>query len=584
MSWIFGYKKPVLDLPPQGAGNAGDGSSIPPDNTGNNRSSSGNSDSKSFAGRESIYKFDSTALERAAQAAKELERSQYANQAFDVVKMQEQTKQLEIQKQMKEYSQHEEEIRFKHQQQLNEEKRRMMNDETHHQNERAKFQDQLARKRMQDQAAEQARLQDEERRRQEDSVRKQEEMKQRSIEYAEQVRHQYEMKRLEAELKGKAQVERENREIYLEQIKLKAEEQRKTVLDSIKTAGTVVGTGITTLLENPSKILMATGGITLLALGVYSARGATQTAVKYLDSRLGKPSLIRETSRTTLLTTLRAPVKTIRRIFFSKAEDSLKGVVLDPNLESRLREIAISTRFTKKNYGLFRNLLMHGPPGTGKTLFAKKLAAHSGLDYAIMTGGDVAPLGRDAVTAIHKVFDWSQTSRRGLLLFIDEADAFLRKRATEKIGEDMRAALNAFLYRTGEQSSRFMLVLASNEPEQFDWAVNDRLDEMVQFALPTIAERRRMTYLYFDTYILKSAERRRPIKIGGFDFEKKCEELAQHTDGFSGREIAKLLAACQASAYASEDGTLTEEMIDKKLRDALESHRKKVQWRAEEER
>ncbi len=55
----------------------------------------------------------------------------------------------------------------------------------------------------------------------------------------------------------------------------------------------------------------------------------------------------------------------------------------------------------------------------------------------------------------------------------------------------------------------FMLVLASNEPEQFDWAVNDRLDEMVQFNLPSLAERRRMTYLYFDSYILKSAERRR---------------------------------------------------------------------------
>jgi len=36
-----------------------------------------------------------------------------------------------------------------------------------------------------------------------------------------------------------------------------------------------------------------------------------------------------------------------------------------------------------------------------------------------------------------------------------------------------------------------------------------------------------------------------PIKIGAFDFEKKCEELATRTDGFSGREIAKLLAACQ---------------------------------------
>jgi len=31
-------------------------------------------------------------------------------------------------------------------------------------------------------------------------------------------------------------------------------------------------------------------------------------------------------------------------------------------------------------------------------LFAKKLAQHSGLDYAILTGGDVSPLGRDGVT------------------------------------------------------------------------------------------------------------------------------------------------------------------------------------------
>jgi len=84
----------------------------------------------------------------------------------------------------------------------------------------------------------------------------------------------------------------------------------------------------------------------------------------------------------------------------------------------------------------------------------QKLAAHSGMDYAIMTGGDVAPMGRDGVTAIHKLFDWSQSSRKGLLLFVDEADAFLRKRSSETISEDLRATLNAFLYRTGEQSDK----------------------------------------------------------------------------------------------------------------------------------
>ena len=50
-------------------------------------------------------------------------------------------------------------------------------------------------------------------------------------------------------------------------------------------------------------------------------------------------------------------------------------------------------------------------------MFAKKLAMHGGMDYAVMTGGDVAPMGRDGVTAMHKVFDWAQTSRKGNLLF-----------------------------------------------------------------------------------------------------------------------------------------------------------------------
>lgn len=43
----------------------------------------------------------------------------------------------------------------------------------------------------------------------------------------------------------------------------------------------------------------------------------------------------------------------------------------------------------------------------------QKLAVHSGMDYAIMTGGDVAPMGREGVTAMHKLFDWANTSRRG---------------------------------------------------------------------------------------------------------------------------------------------------------------------------
>jgi len=52
---------------------------------------------------------------------------------------------------------------------------------------------------------------------------------------------------------------------------------------------------------------------------------------------------------------------------------------------------------------------------------------------------------------------------------------------------------------------RFMLVLASNQPEQFDWAINDRIDEMVEFDKPSLDERQRMVRLYFDEFVLKPA-------------------------------------------------------------------------------
>lgn len=67
------------------------------------------------------------------------------------------------------------------------------------------------------------------------------------------------------------------------------------------------------------------------------------------------------------------PILTISRAIanFRKPSDALAGVVLAPNLEKRLRDIAIATKNTKVNKGFYRNLLMYGPPGTGKTLFSK---------------------------------------------------------------------------------------------------------------------------------------------------------------------------------------------------------------------
>ncbi|XP_043531734.1 ATPase family AAA domain containing 3 [Chiloscyllium plagiosum] len=575
MSWIFGLNKgsqqpgsgdtgsPVPPVPP----------ALPPAGTGG-----GSDGSDRDRHKDKWTNFDPTGLERAAKAARDLDSSRHAKDALDLSRLQEQTLQMEHQSRIKEYEAAVEQLKSDQIKVQGEEKRKTLAEETRQHQARAQYQDKLARQRYDDQLRQQQLLNEENLRKQEESVQKQESMRRATIEHEMELRHKNEMLRIEAEAKARAKVERENADLIREQIRLKAAEHRQTVLDSIKTAGAVFGEGFRAFVSDWDKVTATVAGLTLLAVGVYSAKNATGVAGRYIEARLGKPSLVRDTSRITLVEALKRPIKVGKRLM-SKPQDALEGVVLSPKLEERVRDIAIATRNTKSNKGLYRNILMYGPPGTGKTLFAKKLAAHSGMDYAIMTGGDVAPMGREGVTAMHKVFDWAATSRRGLLLFVDEADAFLRKRATEKISEDLRATLNAFLYRTGEQSNKFMLVLASNQPEQFDWAINDRIDEIVNFDLPGLEERERLVRLYFDKYVLKPAtEGKQRLKVAQFDYGKKCSELARITEGMSGREISKLGVAWQAAAYASEDGVLTEVMIDSRVTDAIRQHKQKMEW------
>lgn len=91
--------------------------------------------------------------------------------------------------------------------------------------------------------------------------------------------------------------------------------------------------------------------------------------------------------------------------------------------------------------------------------------------------------------------------------------------------------------------------------------------------------------LYFDKFILQpAAEGKKRLKVAQFDYGALCTKIAIAVKGLSGREIAKLGVAWQASAYASSDGVLTEEMIMLKVNDAVQQHRQKVNWQSEEER
>ncbi|VDP24679.1 unnamed protein product, partial [Onchocerca flexuosa] len=180
------------------------------------------------------YSFDSSALERAADAARQLERSRNAKEAFEIARLQEYTKQKEYEAAAKQAELQMQSLRTEQIRVAEEERRKTLTEETRHARARAEHQDQLARKRQEEELATKARMQAESLKKQEESVRKQEAMRKATVEHELALKHKYDLEKVQAETHARAKAARENRDVNLEQLRATEEERRKTTIEKIK--------------------------------------------------------------------------------------------------------------------------------------------------------------------------------------------------------------------------------------------------------------------------------------------------------------------------------------------------------------
>ena len=66
----------------------------------------------------------------------------------------------------------------------------------------------------------------------------------------------------------------------------------------------------------------------MLAAGIYTAKNSIGVTSRYIEARIKKPALVKETSRLSIAQMFKQPVTTLRRMF-SDPEDALKKVVLN---------------------------------------------------------------------------------------------------------------------------------------------------------------------------------------------------------------------------------------------------------------
>lgn len=550
---------------------------------------------------DTIGAFDADSLDRGAKAVRIMHSSPYKKQLFELMKAQEKTRQSELVVEKLQAEAYQARVDIERQQKLMEEQNNLTQKEAQYKAQMLRNEDEMARKRLKDdheaQRKNNADLVDmqfqsslkNEKARIANELKVQERIREKEQKRAE-------IDRVTIQVKAKADAEARVHEAILtkehDRIMLleKLNGEKEKWLAAINTTFSHVEEGVRALLTDRSKLIMTIGGATALAAGIYTTREGSRVTWGYINRILGQPSLIRESS------IARFPwsgvvSKGLKALPFTSAASSaasaLGNVILHPSLQKRIEQLARATSNTKSHQAPFRNMLFYGPPGTGKTMVAREIARRSGLDYAMMTGGDVAPLGPQAVTKIHEIFDWAKKSRKGLLLFIDEADAFLCERNSVYMSEAQRSALNALLFRTGDQSRDIVLVLATNRPGDLDSAVTDRIDEVIEFPLPGEEERFKLLKLYLNKYIMEEPEtkpglglllKKKPQKITTKDIsDDLLREAARKTEGFSGREIAKLIAGVQAAVYGRSDCTLDPELFMEVIDYKVKEHEQRIQ-------
>ena len=357
-----------------------------------------------------VYGFDSEPLEKAAQAAKYLDSSPNAKEAFIITQKKEETKQLEHQENIKK-------LEIDRAQVIEEERRKTKEHEVTMAQRKAEFQIQLELQRDEEKLRKQQALMEENRRKEEESVLRQEAMRRQTLDHEYQKKAELKRSAIDYTMDKKLEAQTKTQAFQERMVKVQGEQRRENIKSALSTVFQFMGSGAQTFFGNPKLMTKTATFIAACFATIFAARAGINVMTAAIMARFGRPILVRETSKISSDRLLKLPWLLTRRAFARLQHRSektlLQGVILNPELEAQIRAISYAVLNRRKHFAPYRNFLFYGPPGTGKTLFAKKLAMHSGMDYAVMSGADISPLGPLAIQEMHSMFNWTEKNRNG---------------------------------------------------------------------------------------------------------------------------------------------------------------------------
>ncbi|MBD2600165.1 AAA family ATPase [Microcystis viridis] len=193
-------------------------------------------------------------------------------------------------------------------------------------------------------------------------------------------------------------------------------------------------------------------------------------------------------------------------------------------IERVLDEHRQRQKLAKYGYLPKTKLLFWGPPGCGKTFTAKYLAYELGLPVGLLKlSAVISSFLGDTASHLQRVFNLANTTP--MVLLLDEVDAVGKNRDDPNDVGELKRVVNSLLQAMDSfDSSKSIVIAASNHQYLLDPALWRRFDDLIEFSLPTKTERE----LYLQSL------------LNGVYFDGSLEYIAKNMSSLSYADIQRI--------------------------------------------